>query len=116
MWQLSNVCCSGCNGVSNECNEPTPCLVQPIGTHGGEVMYVGCFCFRSEHGSMNCDISMCVVNKQFELIEFVFDSACVDRQYDKTSRTFTAGYVPLCCVCSHVVVFGLSMMLSWYPM
>ena len=23
---------------SNKCNEP-PCLVQPIGTHGGEVMY-----------------------------------------------------------------------------
>ena len=29
------VCCSECNAVSNECNEPTPCLVQPIGTHGG---------------------------------------------------------------------------------
>ena len=35
-------CCSECNVVSNECNEPTSCLVQPIGTHGGEVMYVGC--------------------------------------------------------------------------
>ena len=29
------VCCSECNVVSNECNEPTSCLVQPIGTHGG---------------------------------------------------------------------------------
>ena len=26
------VCCSECNVVSNECNKPTPCLVQPIGT------------------------------------------------------------------------------------
>ena len=27
------VCCSECDVVSNECNEPTSCLVQPIGTH-----------------------------------------------------------------------------------
>ena len=33
------VCCSECNGVSNECNEPTSCLVQPIETNGGELMY-----------------------------------------------------------------------------
>ena len=32
------VYCSECNAVSNECNEPTSCLVQPIGMHGGEVM------------------------------------------------------------------------------
>ena len=25
------VCCSECNVVSNECNEPTSCLVQPYG-------------------------------------------------------------------------------------
>ena len=49
----------------------TPCLVQPIGTHGCEVMYIGCVCFRGEFGLLNCDdICMCVVNKQFELIEF----------------------------------------------
>ena len=40
------VCCSECNVVSNECDEPPSCLVQPIGTHGGEVMYFGCVCFR----------------------------------------------------------------------
>ena len=34
------VCCSECNVVSNECNEPIPCLVQPI---GGEAMYFGRF-------------------------------------------------------------------------
>ena len=27
------VCCSECNVVSNECNEPTSCFVQPIGAH-----------------------------------------------------------------------------------
>ena len=40
------VCCNSCNVVSNECNKPTSCLVQPIGTHGGKVMYFGCVCFR----------------------------------------------------------------------
>ena len=25
---------------------PPPCLMQPVGTHGGEVMYFGCVCFR----------------------------------------------------------------------
>ena len=28
------VCCSECNVVYNECNEPASSLVQPIGTHG----------------------------------------------------------------------------------
>ena len=86
------VCCSECNVVSNECNEP----VQPIGTHGGEVMYVGCVCFRGELGFLNCyDIYMCVVNNQFEFLEFVFDSVYVDLQYDEISLTFTAGSVCL---------------------
>ena len=49
------VCCSECNVVSNECNEPTSCLVQPVPTHGREVMYFGCVCFRGELGFLNCD-------------------------------------------------------------
>ena len=58
----------------------------------------------------NCDgVCMCVVNKQFELIEFVFDSVYVD-------LTFTDGSVFLCYICGHVVVFDLSVRLSWYPM
>ena len=36
---------------------------------------------------------VCVVNKQFELVEFVFESAYVDLQYDEISLTFTAGFV-----------------------
>ena len=108
------VCCSECNVVSNE---PTSCLVQPIGAHGDEVMYFGCVCFRGDLGFLNCDdICVCVVNKQFELLEFVFDSVYVDLQYDKISLTFTAGPVSLCCVYSHVAVFGLSVRLLWYHM
>ena len=62
---------------------------------------------------MNCvDICMCVVNKQFELLEFVFYSVYIDIQYDEISLTFTAGFVCVCGVCSHVVVFGLSVGLS----
>ena len=105
------------NVVSNECNVPTSCLVQPIGTHGGEVIYFGCVCFRGELGFLNCDdISMCVVNKQFELLEFVFDSVHVDLQYDEISFTFTVGSVSWYCVCSHVVVFGLLLLYAHQPM
>ena len=66
---------------------------------------------------MNCDdVCMCVLNKQFELLEFVFDYVYVDLQYDEISLTSTAGSVSLWCVCSYVVVFGLSVRLSWYHM
>ena len=37
------VCYSKCNVVSNECNGPTSCLVQHIGTHGGELCTLGVF-------------------------------------------------------------------------
>ena len=77
----------------------------------------GCFGFRGELGFLNCnDICMCVVNKQFELLEFVFDSVYVDLQYDQISLIFTTGYVCLSGVCSPVVVLGLSVRLSRYPM
>ena len=36
---------------------------------------------------------MCVVNKQIELFEFVFDFVYVDLQYNEISLTFTAGSV-----------------------
>ena len=53
-----NLCCSECNVVSNECNNgSTSCLVQPIGTHGGEVVYFGCVCFRGELFSAPRDFS-----------------------------------------------------------
>ena len=81
------VYCGECNVVSNE---HTHCLVR--------------FCFRSKLGFLNYDYKcMCVVNKQFELLEFVFDSVYVDLQYEEISLTFTAGSVCLCGLCSHVL-------------
>ena len=59
---------------------------------------------------------MCVVNKQFELLEFVFNCVYVYLKYNEISLTFTAASECLCGVCSHVVVHGLSVRLSWYPM
>ena len=77
--------------------------------HGGEIMYFGCIYFRDKLGSLDCDdICMCVVNKKFELLKFIFDSVYVDLQYDKIYLTFMAGSVCLYCVSSHVVVFCLS--------
>ena len=91
--------------------------MQPIDTHDGELMYLGCFCFRGEIGFLNCDdICMRIVNNQFELLEFVINSMYVDLQYDEISLTVTAGSVSLCSVCSPVSVFGRSVRWSWYPM
>ena len=56
------------------------------------------------------DVCMCVVNKQFELLEFVSESVYVDLQYDEIS--LTAGSVCLCGVSSSVVVLGLFVRLS----
>ena len=70
---LMYVCCGECYVVSNECDEPTSCFVQHIRVNYCEVMYLGCFGFWGELGFLNCDdICMCVVNKQFELLEIVF--------------------------------------------
>ena len=63
--------CVECNVAPNDGNEPTSRLVQPIGTHGGEVMYFGCVCSRGALGLPISDvICLCVVNKQPELLEF----------------------------------------------
>ena len=53
---LSYVCCGECYIVSDECDEPTSCLVQPIIVHCCEV---GCFDFRGELGFLNCDDVCC---------------------------------------------------------
>ena len=64
------VCCTECNVVTNECNGPTFYIVQPIDTHGDEVMCVElCVCFWGELGFLNCD-DVCMF-EQFELFEFV---------------------------------------------
>ena len=107
------VSCGDYYGVSDDCDEPTSCLVQPIVSYCCAVMYFGCFDFRGELGYLNCDdICMCVVNKQFEFFELVFESVYVDLQYYEISPTFTVGSVCLCGVCSPMVVLGLSVKLS----
>ena len=54
------VCCSDCNVISNECNEPSSCLVQPIGAQCCEIMYFRCFGFGGGLGFLNCDdVCMC---------------------------------------------------------
>ena len=55
---------------------------------------------------------MRVVDKQFELLEFVSESVYIDLQYDEMSLTFTAGPVRLCGVSCPVVVLGLFVRLS----
>ena len=51
------------------------------------------------------------MNKQFELLEFVFNYVYVDLKYTDISLTFIAGSVCLCGVCSHMVVIGVSVSL-----
>ena len=54
------VCCGECYDVSDECDEPTSCLVQPIIAHCCEVMYFGCFDFRVRLVSLIVMMSACV--------------------------------------------------------
>ena len=76
-------------------------------------MYFWCFGLWGELGFLNCDdVCMCVVNKQFELLEFVFESVYIDLQHDEISLAFTAGPVCLCDVSSPVVLLGLFVRLS----
>ena len=80
-------------------------------------MYFWSFCIRGELAFLNGDdICMCVLNKQFELLELKKNSVHVDLQYDAISLTFTDGSVFLCGASSHIVVLGLSVSLSLYPM
>ena len=76
---------------------PSPALCNLSARTVVKFMYFGCVCVRGELGFLNCDdVCMCVVNKQFELLEFVLDSVYVDLQYDAISLTFAAGSVSLC--------------------
>ena len=91
--------------------------MQHVGTHGGDVMYFGCVFFWGELGFLDFDdIFMCVVNKNFELLEFVFNSAYIYLKYNEIYLTFSTGSVCLCGVCSHVTVLGRSVRLCRYPM
>ena len=64
------------------------------------------FGFRCELGFLNCDdVCMCVVNKQFELLEFVSESVYVDLQYDEIFSLLLLGL----CVCVVLVVLWKSL-------
>ena len=92
------VCCGKCYVVSDECDEPTSCLVHPIVAYCCEVMYFGWLAFRV---SLNCDdICMCVGYKQPKLLEFIFESFYADLLCDEISLTPTAGSVCLCGILS----------------
>ena len=76
--------------------------MQPIGSHCCEVVYFGCFGFRGAFGFLNCDdVCMCVVNKQFEILEFALDSVYVDLQYDDFSHLCSWVYVLVLCLWSY---------------
>ena len=65
----------------------------------GEVMYFGCVCFRGNLGFLDCDdICMCVVNKYFELLEFIINYVYVDLKYNEISLTLLLGLCA-CVVC-----------------
>ena len=64
-------------------------------------MYFWCFGFRGELGFLNCDdVCMCVVNKQFELLEFVSESVYVDLQcrLEPVLWVSVLSFVLFCCV------------------
>ena len=54
------VCCAVRYAVSNECVEPNPSSVQPIGTHGGEVTSFVIFGLVVSLGSSILMMSACV--------------------------------------------------------
>ena len=79
--------------------------MQPIGAHGGEVMYFWCVCFRGEIGFLNCDdICMCVVNKHVELLEFVFNSVYVDMRMMRLLSLLLLGLCP--CIVYDMVMWS----------
>ena len=106
------VCCSKWNVVSNECNEPTTWLVQPIGAQGGKVVYFENFCRRSELGFLNCDdICTCVVSSSvldFVLIPFML--TCSIMRFISRLLQGTCAWV----VCA-VIWMSLVCLWCWYP-
>ena len=80
---------------------PPSCLLRHIGANGGEVMYIWSLALGVCWVLLNCDDNcMCVVNKKFELFEFVLKSVYVNLKYNEIYLTFTAGSVCLCGICS----------------
>ena len=69
-------------------------------------MYFGCFCFKDELGFLNCDdICMCVVNKYFDHLEFVFKTVYGDLKYNEIVLLLLLGL----CACVVCVVMWSSL-------
>ena len=67
------------------------------------------FDLRGELGFLNCDdVCMCVVNKQFELLEFVSESVMLTCSMIRFISLLLLGL----CVCVVLVVLGLFVRLS----
>ena len=74
--------------------------------------YVLLECFLLGCDWFHDDICMCVVNKQFELLEFVLIPCMLTCS---TMRFLSFLLMGLCVCVMSVVVLGLSVRLSWYP-
>ena len=92
-----------------------PALCNLIVAHCCEVMYIRCLDFRDELSFLNCDdVYMCVVNNQCLSSSSLFLSPFM--LTCSMMRFLSLLPVCLCGVCSPVVVVGLYVRLSWYPM
>ena len=90
-------------------DEPTSCIVQPIGAHYCEVMYFGYFGFRGELGFPNCnDICTCG-REQADWAPRV----CFWVRLCWPAIWYFSYFYSWVCV---FVVLGLYVRLSWYPM
>ena len=72
------------------------------------------FLFSGELGFLNCNnICMCIVNKQFVLLECVLILFMLTCSMMRFPSLLLLG---LCGVCSHLIkIFGVSVRLFWYP-
>ena len=88
------ICCSECYVLCDECDDPPLSCVTYRCIRWWS--YVICEFLLCGWVWFSDDICMCVVNKQFGLLEFVFNSVYVDLKYNEICLTFTAGSVCLC--------------------
>ena len=69
-------CCGECCIFSNECDEPTSCLVQPIVAHCCEVMYFGCFIFGLFIWTGSVIDSLFIIKYYVKIAYFMADITC----------------------------------------
>ena len=111
------VCCGECNVDSIECDEPTPALCNLSVRTVVNLCTLGVLALGGGLGFLNCDdICMCVVNKQFELLEFVFIPFLLTCSMMRFLSVLLLGLCGVCCrpwsVCE-VVLYPIVWM--WCP-